>query len=156
VRASLVDGIRRWQEWEADQPWPLANRQRIAILAGLLLVVPLIAFALYVPTHVDALVFWLMLMMLWWRRHDFERRAIQHPREFALMVGLYVSLSSVARLIDYVRFEFGGGRTPQLWMIAYLAVAALVLLAIGMVGGKLMSRDASRRFGWWAERYGGR
>jgi hypothetical protein len=156
VRVGLADGIRRWQEWESGQPWPASARRRVVALAALLLLLPALGWVLYIPTHVDALVFWLQLLVLWWRRPNFERRAIEHPREFAVMVGLYVSLSSVARAIDYARFEVGGGRAPDLGMLGYLAVVALLLFGIGIVGGALMAHNARRRFGWWAERYGGR
>jgi hypothetical protein len=138
-----------WQEWEATQRREVGHVPRLLALVALLLVIPALGWVLYVPVHVDAFVLWVELTILFAAQRTFERRAILHPTEFTVMVALYMSLSSVARLIDYLRTSAAIGQPPQPFEIAYRLVGAALLFVIGYTGGRWMARDARRRFDRW-------
>jgi hypothetical protein len=138
-----------WQQWEAVQPRKAGHLARLLALVALLLVIPALGWVLYVPVHVDAFVLWVELTILYAAQRTFERRAILHPMEFAVMVALYVSLSSVARLVDYVRTSTALGLQVQPFEVVYRLVGAALLFGIGYAGGQWMARDARRRFDHW-------
>jgi len=118
-------------------------------LVALIVVLPLLAWVLYMPVHADAFVMWIELTVLYLAHRVFERRAILHPREFAIMVALYVSLSSVARIVDYFRVATAQSTGIQAFDVAYRIVVAVLLFGIGYAGGRWLARDARGRFEQW-------
>jgi hypothetical protein len=149
ARTVLLRELEAWQQWEAEQPREAGHLPRLLALVALLVVIAALGWALYVPVHVDAFVLCVELTILYAGHQLFERRAILHPSEFQIMVALYVSLSSVARFIDYFRMTSALLQPVQPFEIIWLLVGIVLLFGIGISGGRWMTRDARRRFDRW-------